>query len=235
MKILTEIRPARFWARNRSSRSRRTLLVLTALAALTCVVAYRPLFLGNFGVVDPGVVYRSAQPKRNVVELLGEHGIATVLNMRGGSIADPWYVEEVRATRVLGVDFYDLPMSATRRPSRRELLTLIDLFDRCRYPLLIHCKSGADRTGLAAGLYLMLERNRPPDEAIGQFTLAHGHVPLFGPERLHEPFREYAAWLARERLEHDPARFRGWVERVYRSDDTLAEYAPPRPGPRVRR
>ena len=77
----------------------------------------------------------------------------------------------------------------------RELLVLLDLFEHCRYPLLIHCKSGSDRTGLASALYLMSRRGEPPGWAVRGFTLKHGHVPLFGPEHLHEPFREYEAWL----------------------------------------
>src|SRR5262249_57216146 len=93
-----------------------------------------------------------------VEPLIRGRRIASVLNLRGGSLADTFYQEEVRVTHALGVDFYDLPMSATRRPSRRELLLLLDLFGRCRYPLLIHCKEGSDRTGLACAPYLMASR-----------------------------------------------------------------------------
>ena len=57
-------------------------------------------------------------------------------------------------------------MKATTRPTRSELLTLIDFFDHCQYPLLIHCKAGADRTGLASALYLMMQKDVPPQEAI---------------------------------------------------------------------
>ena len=37
--------------------------------------------------------------------------------------------------------FFDLPLSATTRPGRSDLLRLIDVLDRCPYPLLIHCKA----------------------------------------------------------------------------------------------
>ena len=174
-------------------------------------------------------------PSGDVARLLREDGIASVLNLRGGGADDPWYVAEVEATRSGGVDFYDLPMSATRRPSRRELLTLLDLFGRCKYPLLIHCKSGSDRTGLAAGLYLMARRGVSPERAEAAFSLAHGHVPLLGPERLHEPFHEYAAWLAANRLDHTPDRLVDWARHHYRADDPLVAIEPARPGPRVRR
>ncbi len=156
------------------------------------------------------------------------------MNLRGGSWADSWYDQEVRLTGSDGVDFYDFPMSATRRPTRRELLTLIDLFGRCRYPLLIHCKSGADRTGLASAVYLMTVEGKGPGAALGAFSLAYGHVPLNGPERLHEPLREYSAWLAKEGRTHSPGQFRDWVLNLYPSNDSAAPPAELQPGPRER-
>lgn len=194
----------------------------------------RPLFWGNVDAVDEGVVYRGAQPVGDVIGLIRDRKIASVLNLRGGDAADPWYVAEVEATRAAGVDFYDMPMSAVKRPARRELLALLDVLDRCRYPLFIHCKSGSDRTGLASALYLMERKGVAPGPASAAFSLAHGHVPLLGPERLHEPFAEYSAWLAEGHLDHTPARFRDWVAHHYRADDPLTPLDPVRPGPRTR-
>lgn len=211
---------------------RRVLLGAAVLAAvLGPVVPWRRVF-PNFGVVVPGRVYRSAQPEGRVARVVREHRLASVLNLRAGSLADPFYVEELRTTEALGVDFYDFPMDAGRRPTRRELLTLLDLFGRCRYPLLIHCKSGADRTGLVSALYLLAVEGRPPREARRAFTLRHGHVPVLGAQRLHEPIDEYHAWLGRRRLAHTPERFRAWVETEYQSPDRAAAVRPLRPGPR---
>jgi protein tyrosine phosphatase (PTP) superfamily phosphohydrolase (DUF442 family) len=204
-------------------------------AFLGALITFRnPWFFGNLGVVDPGRVYRSAQPDADLPRVIERLHLASILNLRGGSEQDVWYTAEVRAAETGGVDFYDLPMSATRRPLRRELLVLLDLFERCRYPLLIHCKSGSDRTGLAAALYRLSRRGQSPQEALSAFSLRYGHVPLLGPEHLHEPFDEYAAWLVAGGLTHSPALFRTWVETAYESPE--ARRTPPalRPGPRRR-
>ena len=198
-------------------------------------VTRRQWFEGNFGVVEANRVYRSAQPTKNLRPLIAANQIASVLNLRGGSMRDPWYVDEVATTQELGVAFYDLSMSATKRPSRSQILTLLDLFRRCKYPLLIHCRQGADRTGMAAGLYLLSERSLPPERAMAEFTISHGHVPLFGPEHLHEPFDEYAGYLTTEHLTHSPEQFRDWVEHHYVADDGLMAITPLDSGPRVRR
>lgn len=221
--------------RLRWRRRRRIGSVLAILAIAAGVVFRRPWFEGNFGVVAPGRVYRSAQPGEGLAALIGERKLASILNLRGGSPADPFYADEVRVTRQLGVDFYDFPMLATRRPSRRELLVLLDLLERCRYPLLIHCKSGSDRTALASALYTIVENGAGPDRALKEFSIAYGHVGLLGTEQLQRPFVEYGQWLAAQRLSHTPERFRRWVERDYADDPATPRsrpFLPLQPGPR---
>ena len=163
--------------------------MLVVLALSLCWTFRRPWFQGNLGIVDAGRVIRSAQPTSQLPAWIRDYRLRSILNLRGGSNADWWYDAEVKAADAGGVSFYDFPLSATRRPTRRELLVLIDTLQTCPYPLLIHCKSGADRTGLASALYLMVRRGTPPEEAERAFTLEHGHVPLGGTEHLHEPLQ----------------------------------------------
>jgi len=206
--------------------------------ALACLVGLcwgfrRPWFQGNLGVVDPGRVIRSAQPTTELDHWVRDYQLKSILNLRAGSQADWWYEVEVRTAEANGLSFYDLPLSATRRPRRHELLKLIDLFQDCPYPLLIHCKSGADRTGLASALYLLVCRGEAPERAEHAFSIEFGHIPLGGSEHLHKPIQEYAAWLKTHQLAHTSERFRGWVKNEYRDEDPSSD--PPRlkPGPRI--
>ena len=218
------------------TRRPRWLAGIALVIACGVAIAFRnPWLRGNFGVVDAGLVYRSAQPLDGLERMIVDRRIATVLNLRGGSDADPWYAAEVAVTRRLGVDFYDLPLVATARPSRSQLLTVLDVLDRCKYPLLIHCKSGSDRTGLVSGLYLMARKGVGPDVAEAQFSVYYGHYPILGTRRLHEPFREYADWLRAGNRSHTAERLRDWVAQEYRSDDASTEIVPLATGPRPRR
>jgi hypothetical protein len=211
------------------------LVVLFLVATIPAGLLLRPWLDGNVGVVDPGRVIRSAQPTTGLDKLIKDHHLASILNLRGGSPRDAWYAREIQVAESCGVSFFDLPLSATQRPSRRELLLLIALFDRCPYPLLIHCKAGADRTGLASAVYLMMHKGEPPRQAAGAFTLFHSHLPLFGPEHLHEPLDEYTRWLETRSLPHTPERFREWVKNEYRSADPHLDPAPLAVGPRKQR
>ncbi len=197
--------------------SRRLRLCLVAILLLIAAYALRrPLFFGNFAVVEPGRVFRSAQPDHTLESVIRSHRVRSIVNLRGGRPSDSFYADEVATAKKLGVEFHDLPLSATRRPTRRQLLDILDLFGEARYPLLIHCKWGSDRTGLVSVLYRLAALGEPPRRALGEFTLSYGHVPLFGPQHLHEPIEEYDAWLRDRKLTHSPGLFRGWVEREYR-------------------
>ena len=200
--------------------TRRVVVLLLAADVVVVLIVFfhRPLFNGNFGVVDPGHVYRSARPKANLAWLLDGCHVASVLSLRdeaGGNRC--WYAGEARLTRERGVLLFEIPLSPRQRPSRGELLALLDLMDRCRYPLLIHSERGADRSALASGLYLMTRRGTSPEAALSEFSLFYGHIPVGGHEHLHEPFVEYARWLRHHGLEHSPGRLRSWIEQEYRS------------------
>jgi hypothetical protein len=229
-------------SRTHPGRRRRLPRVALASSVVVLILALslgwtfrRPWFQGNLGIVEAGHVIRSAQPTSQLPGWIRDYQLRSILNLRGGSTADWWYVAELKAARAGGVSFYDFPLSATKRPTRRDLLVLIDTLRSCRYPLLIHCKSGADRTGLATSLYLMVHRGMPPEQAESAFTLEHGHVPLGGPEHLHKPLKEYAAWLAARGLRHSPDRFREWVKNEYNAPDGREDPPPLKPGPRTRR
>jgi len=220
-------------------RNIRKIARMTARVCLIAALAFgvyllKPFYSQNIGIVDPGRVIRSAQPTSRVDDMIREYKLASILSLRGGSPNDSFYTNEVRAADEAGVNFYDLPLSATRRPKRRELLLLIDLLNKCEYPLLIHCKSGADRAGLASAIYKLEILGQPPERATEAFTLLHSHIPWFGPQHLHAPFHEYGAWLAQEGLTHAPGRFRDWVKNNYKADDPPKDPPPLAAGPRHR-
>ena len=210
--------------------------IIVLVGAMTASwILRRPWFEKNLAVMDSGLVIRSAQPTTQLADWALRYRLKSVLNLRGGGPGDWWYGNEIASARESGIAYYDLPMSATRRPTRRELLQLIDLLESCSYPLLIHCKSGADRTGLASALYRMVRRGEPPENALTSFSIEFGHIPFFGTEHLHEPLKEYAAWLESNGLDHSAARFRTWVRNDFVAVDPPADPPLIHPGPRARR
>jgi protein tyrosine phosphatase (PTP) superfamily phosphohydrolase (DUF442 family) len=187
--------------------------VIFLLAALKL----QRVFLGdNAHVVLPGRVYRCAQPSPETLERqLKEHGIRTVVNLRGCSFPLPWYLEESRATAELDLAQEDICFSAGRLPSPTELRRFVEVLDRAEYPLLMHCRRGADRTGMASAIVLLLEPGRSYAEAARQLGMRYGHLPVGNPTSLDRFLGFYAAWLAGRGQEHTPELFRLWVKQGY--------------------
>jgi predicted protein tyrosine phosphatase len=174
------------------------------------------MFGRNLHVVIPGRVYRSGQLSGSVLEeVIAKHGIRTVVNLRGCCDPLPWYLEEARATHHLEVAQEDVSFSAGRLPSTHEIRRLVEILDRTEYPILLHCFRGADRTGLAAAVVLLLDGNVTWDKARSQLGLRYGHLALGRPAYLDKFFELYREWLADQQFTHSSTRFRHWLERDY--------------------
>jgi protein tyrosine phosphatase (PTP) superfamily phosphohydrolase (DUF442 family) len=176
----------------------------------------RVLFGGNLHEVLPGQVYRCAQPSGERLEqIVQKYGIRTVVNLRGCADPWPWYLEEARATHRLGIAQEDICLSSGRLPSVNEIRRLVEVFDHTEYPILLHCRRGADRTGLASTIVLLLYTNVELAEGCRQLGLRYGHVSLGRPAYLDQFLDFYHDWLERQQLTHSPAVFRRWILHDY--------------------
>jgi protein tyrosine/serine phosphatase len=133
---------------------------------------------GNFHVVSDGTLYRSAQPSQSEIKAaVREYGIKSVLNLRGANRGSPWYDDEVAESRALGLVHYDYSLSAKRFVTRGQIADILDILREAPKPLLIHCKSGADRAGLVAALYRFAIAGASAEEADRELSLVYGHFP----------------------------------------------------------
>jgi protein tyrosine phosphatase (PTP) superfamily phosphohydrolase (DUF442 family) len=136
---------------------------------------------GNFHTVVPHEVYRAAQPDADdLARYVRNYGIRSVVNLRGSHPGEAWYDEEVRAAQTLGLTHVDLALSAKRELTDTNIMALQRVLETSPRPLLLHCKSGSDRTGLAAAFYLLDIQHMPPPQADRQLSWTYGHLPYFG-------------------------------------------------------
>jgi uncharacterized protein (TIGR01244 family) len=135
---------------------------------------------GNVHAVAPGVFYRSAQLTANDFHrVIAADGIKTILNLRGDNTGTPWYDEEIKVSNRDGVQHIDFAMSANQSLTEAQMRTVIQMIDKAPKPILVHCKSGSDRTGLVSALY-RLSRGEPVSEAKKELALRYGHFPYLG-------------------------------------------------------
>lgn len=155
-------------------------------------------------------LWRAAQPSPRHLRWAKARGFKTVLNLRGRRPNCGSYMLEREACEQLGLTLIDFPIRSRSAVEKETALAAIDLWQRLEYPVFMHCKSGADRTGLMSVLYLHVHRGEPVDRAMRHLSLAYGHVRQAKTGVLDHFFETYMAeGAARGRP------LREWVERDY--------------------
>jgi tyrosine-protein phosphatase SIW14 len=92
-------------------------------------------------------VYRGAQPHKDGYTGLAKLGIKTVLDLRGENA-------EETAVQSAGMRYVRLPWSGFKAPDESQIKTVLALLnDPTAWPVFVHCRRGADRTGTAIALY----------------------------------------------------------------------------------
>lgn len=154
------------------------------------------LFPKNFGVVEPGRLYRSGALTPAATRLVHErHKIKTIVDL-GAYDKDP-AGERVaqRTAEALGIRrfAFRLEGDGTGNPNMYvEALRIIT--DPANAPVLVHCAAGAQRTGGCVVLYRTIEQGVSLDEAYGE-TDEYGHSPRDNP-KLKPYLDEWAARIA---------------------------------------
>jgi len=132
----------------------------------------------NFYRVDDGL-YRSAQFTAAGVTELKRLGIRTVVSLRSGR-------EDEALLRGSGIRWVHLPVNAFF-PRREVFETFLEIAGNPQHrPLLVHCKHGADRTGVAVALYRIGRQGWPAARASDE--MAHGG---YGFHPIHGHLREF--------------------------------------------
>jgi protein tyrosine/serine phosphatase len=162
----------------------------------------------NFAPVAPGRLYRCNHPTpRRLAALSRRYGLKTLINLRGETRNGSDALSRSAATE-LGLVFVDMPLESRGAPQRDRILRLHDIFRHMRAPALMHCKSGADRAGLAAGLFVLFQGGTSR-EALQQLSLRFGHIRQARTGILDAFFHRYA----REGEGRKP--FLDWVREDY--------------------
>lgn len=149
---------------------------------------------GNFNTVVSGELYRSGQiTPQQLDDYVTKYGIKTIINLRGRNPGTPWYDVETAESDKLHIDHIDFGLSARREVTELQEVELIGLMRNAQKPILIHCKGGADRSGLASALYLAAVKKWSPEHAEGQLSIRFGHfslpfIPEYAMDRSFEKF-----------------------------------------------
>ena len=162
-------------------------------------------------VDDYGKCYRSGHPSRILLKRVQRLGVRHIISLRGGKVL-PHNLRERALCSKMGLSYYNVPMSSGRPPSRATLEKLVELYESLDEPFLVHCKTGADRTGLAVGVYHLAMLRSVTKKAKKQLDIRFLHLGLGRKKMLRKFFEFY------EKTNPDHIPFKVWLQSNYTKD-----------------
>ena len=176
----------------------------------------RFFYHNNFEVAEG--VFRSNQPSPAKIEYWFSRGVRTILNLRGESNQGAYFLEREACER-LGIKLINFQLAASSLKSRETLLELCSILKAIKTPMLMHCKSGSDRAGLASAIYLIVVKKVHPRIAARQLSLKYLHLRWYITGVLDYLISEYI-----KAFEDNGKDFESWLENEYDRDKLLATF-----------
>jgi len=176
-------------------------------------VLYRNLFpLGK-------QAYRGNHPSpRFIKKLKTKYGVQTIVNLRGANQTGQYMLEK-EACEKHKVALVDVPFSSRKSPPIESIHKLFKIFDTVKYPIYLHCKSGADRAGIASVLYEFYKEGIPLTES-KQLSLKYGHIKGSETGVLDLFIQKWAAF----HKQNPEISFIEWVDNTYNPEAINQEF-----------
>lgn len=165
----------------------------------------------NFDEIAPGI-YRSNHPTRRRFRKYKRMGIKTVINLRGEDKFS-FYLFEKEICEELGLTMIDAKLWARNASKKERIIRVIEAIRQAEKPLVFHCKSGADRTGLVGAIYLLVFENASIAEARKQLGLRYMHL-----KHTKTGIQDYIIDVFEARQALGPIGFEDWLHQEYKSD-----------------
>jgi len=219
--MATLIKQARRAVRRQTDKVRRAVIAHTPdwlRARLGRPAAYLELMVADHGIFR--ILYlnrhklskdawRAAQPAPHDLRRFAHDGARTIVNLRGPRECSSYALEEEACARY-GLKLVNYRVRSRAAPAVAEIMGARALFEEVEYPIVLHCKSGADRAGLMSALFMHFREGKSIEEAKQQLSLRYGHISQAETGVLDYFFERYLA-----DNEKQPISFTDWVETVY--------------------
>ncbi len=133
----------------------------------------------NYLKID-NTVSRSAQPNADDFLWLSEHGVTDIINFRTMKVEKLDFSEPELVKR-LGMNYHNIP-SYTREPNENNILKFLEIINEVKSragKVHIHCMAGADRTGMYAYIYKIINKIDTPLKNENEWIKMGHHRQLY--------------------------------------------------------
>ncbi len=164
----------------------------------------------NFASIISGRIYRSAQltvPEFNYY--VKKYHIKTIVNLRGNNEGSDWYDNEIEFSREHHVKHVDIKLKAYKLPNMTTLQDIVTVLKNVPQPILIHCRSGVDRTGLAAAIAIAISGSQSIDKMDDEISWRHN---VLSPRTVgYQVMANYLNYLKSYHVKHSEKAFLQWL------------------------
>jgi hypothetical protein len=183
-------------------------------------ISFNPRF---FPVIEKQV-YRSAQLSASRLDaVVRTYGIRSIIALLGSEKGALWYENEKAVAEHHQVQMFNIGFGSHELPQYYRLNQLVDALLSVPRPILLHCYRGADRTGMASAIALILNDDPPFETIEKQYSWRFGVIPysdsigvLF--------FNQYSEWLRTTGRIHNRDNFLDWIRNHYVDPKGNIEY-----------
>ncbi|HEY9784934.1 MAG TPA: tyrosine-protein phosphatase [Candidatus Obscuribacterales bacterium] len=141
---------------------------VTVTAAASC------RHIDNFQRVNSQLL-RGAVPSAKGLKELRDAGVKTIVNLRGEDSSP----DEEAEARALGLEYFNIPFGHLKKPDIDKISTVLNIIQNPQYqPVFVHCRQGADRTGMIVGIYRVLHDGWSFDRIYAEMR-QHHFKPFF--------------------------------------------------------
>ncbi len=195
-------------------------LAMSIGGAIWWHISFNPRF---FPVIEKQV-YRSAQLSASSLDaVIQTYGIRTNIALLGSENGASWYENEKTVAEHHQVQMLNIGFGSHELPQFNRLNQLVDALLSAPRPILLHCYRGADRSGMASAIALILNDDPPLETIEKQFSWHFGVIPysdsigvLF--------FNQYSEWLHATGKVHNRDCFLDWIRNHYVDPKGNIEY-----------
>ncbi len=124
-------------------------------------------------------MYRGGQPSTDALADLKQLGVATIVDLRGGSPVK----REKLAAEALGFHFVNYPLSGVFAPHDKDIAAILKILETVPKPVFVHCWKGDDRTGVVLACWRIRHdgwSNARALDEVQRYHMSHFEIGMKG-------------------------------------------------------
>lgn len=168
-------------------------------------------------------VFRSSQPTMWQLErITKKYNLKTIVNLKDENRNCPYFLFEEEKCKELGLKLVNVNISSRSFPTYERIVKYKEIMENMEGPVLIHCKAGADRTGIFCTLYQYFVEKKAMKDTNQLRFWPYGHFRWSNAGKSDYFFEEFAKYQEK----HPDVDLLTWAKDIVDMDELARTFKP---------